>query len=83
MKDFGEWFNNPVRREPTKPAPASEVSNARGALESALENLGHVRIEYHVRCHGCGKWYEWPVAIEEYVEGDTNNLCGGSPSCCP
>jgi hypothetical protein len=86
MKDFGEWFNNPVRREPSKPVetnPAPEVFKARGTLESALEALGNVRVEYHVRCQSCGKWYEWPVAIEEYVEGDQNNMCGGSPSCCP
>jgi hypothetical protein len=86
VKDFGEWFNNPARRVPAPspaPAPAANpITEARAALEDALEGVGDVYISYHVPCRVCERRYEWPVAIEEYEPG-VNNYCGGSPRCCP
>lgn len=37
----------------------------------------------HYYCVSCGELTEWPLEPEEYDEGDPNNLCGGSPRCCP
>ena len=34
-------------------------------------------------CVSCQQPYEWPVEIEDFVEDDSYNLCGGSPRCCP
>lgn len=34
-------------------------------------------------CRVCANAYEWPADVGDYVEGELNNVCGGSPRCCP
>lgn len=84
MKDFGEWFNNPIRREapqaPTATSQQSSIEAARETLESLLPD--GISMRFYVPCRVCGKKYEWPVEPELYEDGE-NNYCGGSPSCCP
>lgn len=55
-----------------------------GHIEPALpDDLfmkgGHVMFE----CRLCGEAAIWPGEIEQWDQDDVNNLCGGSPRCCP
>jgi len=34
-------------------------------------------------CRRCERPTEWPEDAESYSHGDSMNLCGGSPWCCP
>ncbi len=38
---------------------------------------------YYFHCIVCGQKTEWPLEPEEFEFGDSMNLCGGSPRCCP
>lgn len=40
---------------------------------------GHI----HFTCRQCGEAAMWPGEIEQWDQDDVNNLCGGSPRCCP
>lgn len=35
------------------------------------------------QCRVCDEWSEWPVDIADFDIDDRNNVCGGSPLCCP
>lgn len=34
-------------------------------------------------CRVCGRDSEWPTDIEDFVFDAPQNVCGGSPRCCP
>lgn len=34
-------------------------------------------------CRSCNKWTEWPANIEDFDINAPENVCGGSPRCCP
>lgn len=34
-------------------------------------------------CRVCGEWTEWPANIEDFDIDTPENVCGGSPRCCP
>ncbi len=35
------------------------------------------------QCRSCGAWTEWPDEIADYDPDAHENMCGGSPRCCP
>jgi hypothetical protein len=37
----------------------------------------------HFQCRVCEKWTEWEVDPADFVAGVAENVCGGSPWCCP
>lgn len=61
--------------------PAGEELKARKALPEGLHYSDDGKVMYH--CHGCDQFKELEIEPAEFVHGDPNNLCGGSPRCCP
>lgn len=43
------------------------------------DNEGKVEFE----CRSCESWSEWHADVADFDINDINNLCGGSPRCCP
>lgn len=39
--------------------------------------------EVQFECRSCGKWSEWPSDVADFEPGAYENMCGGSPRCCP
>ena len=37
----------------------------------------------YFKCRVCGTNVRWEGDPEDFDEDDPNNLCGGSPRCCP
>jgi hypothetical protein len=74
VKDFGKWFAD------QRPADAP-IAQIEDELPDGLYMLdGNVM----ATCRRCDRSYEWPAEIERFPGSDDyNNLCGGSPSCCP
>lgn len=35
------------------------------------------------QCRVCEKWTEWPADVEDFDPDAYQNVCGGSPRCCP
>lgn len=35
------------------------------------------------QCRSCDKWSAWEADVADFDIDDHNNLCGGSPRCCP
>lgn len=35
------------------------------------------------QCLSCDKWTDWEGEVADFKIEDPNNLCGGSPRCCP
>lgn len=34
-------------------------------------------------CRVCGAWTDWEGEVKDFVDGLAENVCGGSPWCCP
>lgn len=53
------------------------------ALLGLPEGLTYFRGEIRYECLSCGDLAVLPCGVEEFDIDDPNNLCGGSPRCCP
>lgn len=40
---------------------------------------GEIRFE----CRVCKAWTEWPTDVNDFDPDAHENVCGGSPRCCP
>lgn len=39
--------------------------------------------EIQFQCIVCERWTEWPADVADFVPDASENVCGGSPRCCP
>lgn len=47
--------------------------------DGLIYNDGQIQFE----CISCGAWTEWCGDVADFEPGAHENMCGGSPRCCP
>lgn len=69
MRDFGRWMREQKPAEIVEELPDGLWRNPKGVLT------------YY--CRSCGNASEWYGETKDFDIDNENNLCGGSPCCCP
>lgn len=65
-------FREVAKRQPSEPTPA-------GMPDGLREHNGMIEFQ----CRVCESWTEWPGEVLDYDPDAHENVCGGSPRCCP